>query len=142
MVNIFLVCPAIKVTSSKTPEVSNGSHKQVKNVKDDAPVAMSKDSHFIDMTATTVSSMSTQPAPPPRHYSNENITLKPIMPIVVTKTPKSTFPSSVKSFTIASLQQYTNSFSQENLIGEGMISSVYRAELPDGTVRYGFLYSS
>lgn len=125
---------AIKVTSSKIPEVSNGSHKQVKNVKDVAPVAMSKDSHFIDMTGTTVSSMSTQPAPPPRHYSNENITLKPIMPIVVTKTPKSTFPSSVKSFTIASLQQYTNSFSQENLIGEGMISSVYRAELPDGTL--------
>ncbi|KAL5162794.1 Protein STRUBBELIG-RECEPTOR FAMILY 8 [Glycine soja] len=28
--------------------------------------------------------------------------------------------------------QYTNSFSQENYIGEGMLGPVYRAELPDG----------
>ncbi|KDP24176.1 hypothetical protein JCGZ_25833 [Jatropha curcas] len=39
---------------------------------------------------------------------------------------------SARSFTIASLQQYTNSFSQENLIGGGMLGNVYRAELPDG----------
>ncbi|PPD85727.1 hypothetical protein GOBAR_DD17332 [Gossypium barbadense] len=46
------------------------------------------------------------------------------------KTPKpSTF---ARSFTIAALQQYTNSFSQENLLGGGMLGSVYRAELPDG----------
>jgi hypothetical protein len=37
-------------------------------------------------------------------------------------------------YTVASLQQYTNSFSQENLIGEGTLGSVYRAELPDGKV--------
>ncbi|KAI3988205.1 hypothetical protein MKX01_011994 [Papaver californicum] len=43
-------------------------------------------------------------------------------------------PPSVRSFTIASLQQYTNSFSQENFIGQGMLGSVYRAELPDGKV--------
>ncbi|KAL2932216.1 Protein STRUBBELIG-RECEPTOR FAMILY 3 [Bienertia sinuspersici] len=84
------------------------------------------------MTVAAANSISAKPVPPPRHYSNENITLKPIMPILVTKTQKSTFPSSVKSFTIASLQQYTDSFSEENLIGEGMIGSVYRAELPDG----------
>ncbi|XP_026422237.1 protein STRUBBELIG-RECEPTOR FAMILY 3-like [Papaver somniferum] len=43
-------------------------------------------------------------------------------------------PPSVRSFTIASLQQYTNSFSQENFIGQGMLGSVYKAELPDGKV--------
>ncbi|MCL7038061.1 hypothetical protein MKW94_025637 [Papaver nudicaule] len=43
-------------------------------------------------------------------------------------------PPSVRSFTIASLQQYTNSFSQESFIGQGMLGSVYRAELPDGKV--------
>lgn len=43
--------------------------------------------------------------------------------------------TSVKHFTVASLQQYTNSFSQENLIGNGMLGSVYRAALPDGKVR-------
>ncbi|PHU12296.1 Protein STRUBBELIG-RECEPTOR FAMILY 3 [Capsicum chinense] len=40
--------------------------------------------------------------------------------------------TSVKSYTIASLQQYTNSFSQDNLIGSGMLGTVYRAELPNG----------
>ncbi|KAJ6297480.1 hypothetical protein OIU78_023099 [Salix suchowensis] len=40
--------------------------------------------------------------------------------------------TSAKSFTIASLQQYTNSFSQENFIGGGMLGSVYRAQLPNG----------
>ncbi|KAI4299320.1 hypothetical protein L6164_032789 [Bauhinia variegata] len=40
--------------------------------------------------------------------------------------------NSIKAYTIASLQQYTNSFSQESCIGEGTLGSVYRAELPDG----------
>ncbi|KAL8467989.1 hypothetical protein ACS0TY_031295 [Phlomoides rotata] len=39
---------------------------------------------------------------------------------------------SVKSYTIASLQQYTNSFSQENLVGKGTIGTVYSAQLPNG----------
>lgn len=39
---------------------------------------------------------------------------------------------SVRSFTIALLQQITNSFSAENFIGRGMLASVYRAELPNG----------
>ncbi|XP_011096273.1 protein STRUBBELIG-RECEPTOR FAMILY 1 [Sesamum indicum] len=41
---------------------------------------------------------------------------------------------SSKFFTIASLQQYTNSFSQENLIGRGTLGTVYRAQLPDRKV--------
>ncbi|KAK7246567.1 hypothetical protein RIF29_41436 [Crotalaria pallida] len=40
--------------------------------------------------------------------------------------------SSINVYTVASLQQYTNSFSQENYIGEGTLGPVYRAELPDG----------
>ena len=78
------------------------------------------------------------PPPPPPPPLSEKVIVKPIMPDKVTtarpsvKTPKpSTF---AKSFTIAALQQYTNSFSQENLIGGGMLGSVYRAELPDGKV--------
>ncbi|XP_047337205.1 protein STRUBBELIG-RECEPTOR FAMILY 3-like [Impatiens glandulifera] len=39
---------------------------------------------------------------------------------------------SVKSYSIASLQLYTSSFSQDNLIGSGMLGSVYRGELPSG----------
>lgn len=50
--------------------------------------------------------------------------------------------SSIKMYTVASLQQYTNSFSQENLIGEGTLGSVYRAELPDGKVVFVWLISN
>lgn len=132
---VFCVGSAFQETSLKIPIVSNVDEKLGKDVKEVSPVSTSKDAHSIDMTVNTFSSLPTQPVPPPRHYSNENINLQPIMPTFVTKTQKACFPSSVKSFTIASLQQYTNSFSQENLIGEGMIGSVYRAELPDGKVR-------
>ncbi|KAJ7968491.1 protein STRUBBELIG-RECEPTOR FAMILY 3-like [Quillaja saponaria] len=41
-------------------------------------------------------------------------------------------PSSLEVYNVASLQQYTSSFSQEHFIGEGTLGSVYRAELPDG----------
>lgn len=43
-------------------------------------------------------------------------------------------PIGAKVYTIAELQIATNSFSEENFIGEGSLGSVYRAEFPDGTV--------
>ncbi|KAG5381441.1 hypothetical protein IGI04_032911 [Brassica rapa subsp. trilocularis] len=47
--------------------------------------------------------------------------------------PKTRVPlTSVKHYSVASLQQYTESFSQENLLGSGMLGSVYKARLPDG----------
>lgn len=54
--------------------------------------------------------------------------------VTTNATERKIMTSSVKMYTVASLQQYTNSFSQENLIGEGTLGSVYRAELPDGKV--------
>jgi hypothetical protein len=42
--------------------------------------------------------------------------------------------STVKSFSIGSLQQYTNSFSEENFIRDSRFGKVYLAELPDGEV--------
>ncbi|KAL6520739.1 hypothetical protein OROHE_016920 [Orobanche hederae] len=38
-----------------------------------------------------------------------------------------------KAYTVAELQIATNNFSEENLIGEGSLGSVYRAEFPDDT---------
>ncbi|KAL5986931.1 hypothetical protein ACLOJK_015266 [Asimina triloba] len=63
--------------------------------------------------------------PPPA----EKVIAEPILP---SKLPKDVAALAVTSFTVASLQQYTNSFGQENLIGVGILGSVYRAELPDG----------
>jgi serine/threonine protein kinase len=39
------------------------------------------------------------------------------------------------AFSIADLQMATNSFAQENLIGEGSLGRVYRGDFPDGQVR-------
>jgi hypothetical protein len=49
-----------------------------------------------------------------------------------TKKPKA--PIAASMFSVADLQAATNSFSQDNLIGEGVVGRVYRAELPDGKV--------
>lgn len=38
------------------------------------------------------------------------------------------------SFSVADLQTATNSFAQENLIGEGSLGRVYRGEFTDGQV--------
>lgn len=43
-------------------------------------------------------------------------------------------PITTASYTVASLQTATNSFSQEFLIGEGSLGRVYRAEFPNGKV--------
>ncbi|KAL9278673.1 putative protein STRUBBELIG-RECEPTOR FAMILY 2, protein kinase RLK-Pelle-LRR-V family [Arabidopsis thaliana] len=42
------------------------------------------------------------------------------------------YPSFAKLFSAAELQLATNCFSEENLLGEGPLGSVYRAKLPDG----------
>uniref|UniRef100_A0A6M2F4J0 Protein kinase domain-containing protein n=1 Tax=Populus davidiana TaxID=266767 RepID=A0A6M2F4J0_9ROSI len=76
------------------------------------------------------------PPPPPPPPPVENVIVKPNVPAEASSGKPSrktrTLLTSAKSFTIASLQQYTKSFSQENLIGGGMLGSVYRAQLPNG----------
>lgn len=43
-------------------------------------------------------------------------------------------PITATSYTVASLQTATNSFSQENLIAEGSLGRVYRGEFPNGKI--------
>ncbi|XP_061355787.1 protein STRUBBELIG-RECEPTOR FAMILY 3-like [Gastrolobium bilobum] len=73
-----------------------------------------------------------QPAPP--HplpiIPGEKFIINPAISTKVTE--RQIIMSSVKVYTVATLQQYTNSFCQENYIGEGTLGPVYRAELPDG----------
>lgn len=80
----------------------------------------------------------TPPPPPPPPPPPVEVIVEPKLPAQVTTVKPSTkrLPTFAKSFTIASLQQYTNSFSQENLIGGGMLGTVYRAQLPDGKVQF------
>ncbi|KAH9796822.1 protein STRUBBELIG [Citrus sinensis] len=75
------------------------------------------------------------PLPPLPLPLVEKVTVKPLAPAEVTRRSSpstNVISSSVSVFTIASLQQYTNSFSEGNFIGEGLLGSVYKAELPGG----------
>ncbi|KAK3023430.1 hypothetical protein RJ639_042674 [Escallonia herrerae] len=47
---------------------------------------------------------------------------------------KCRIPIGAKLYTVAELQLATNYFSKENLLGEGSLGSVYKAEFPDGQV--------
>ena len=97
--------------------------------------------HEMDMSSLGVYSMpSPPPPPPPPPLTTESVLVEPTSfrkganfnPRKKSPVP----PTFAKTFTIASLQQYTNSFSQDNLIGLGMLGTVYKAELPDGKVRF------
>lgn len=96
--------------------------------------------HEIDVTRFDMDSIKPPPAPPPPPPPSlpfDKVVVRPIpaaeIPIKPSTRPLP--PTSVRCYTIASLQQYTNSFTQENLIGEGMLGSVYRAQLPTGKVQ-------
>lgn len=73
-----------------------------------------------------------RPPPIDRHksFDEDDITAKPIVP------PKKVniAPIDAKLFSVADLQIATDSFNVENLIGEGSIGRVFRAQLDDGKV--------
>lgn len=63
------------------------------------------------------------------------------MPLVKESIPPT--PSrSVIPFSVASLQQYTDSFSEANIILEDKLGKIYRADIPDGKVQYSALENS
>jgi hypothetical protein len=86
------------------------------------------------------------PLPPPLAPPVEKVIVDPIVkPEKRVSTPPRAGPStSATSFSVASLQQYTNSFGEQNLIRESRLGKVYLAELPKGkvcTIKYCFFYS-
>ncbi|KAI3456284.1 hypothetical protein Pfo_012947 [Paulownia fortunei] len=89
--------------------------------------------HSIDMTRLDDTDLSPSPLPLPL-LPAERIVADPTFTPLTPRRNASKLVESAKFFTIASLQQYTNSFSQENLIGKGTLGTVYRAQLPDGKV--------
>ncbi|KAI7735826.1 hypothetical protein M8C21_017110, partial [Ambrosia artemisiifolia] len=75
-----------------------------------------------------------KPPPMERHKSfvdddDDNISAKPVVPKKI-----SVAPTNVISYSIADLQIATNSFSADNLIGEGSTGRVFRAQFEDGKV--------
>ncbi|XP_050213401.1 protein STRUBBELIG-RECEPTOR FAMILY 3-like [Mercurialis annua] len=93
---------------------------------------LSRKDHKIDKNFTAL-----QPLPPSASCPPvDRVTVNPVVPAEAYTRSKSTknlkSSSSLKVFNIATLQQYTNSFSEENFVGEGTHTSVYKAEFPDG----------
>lgn len=78
------------------------------------------------------------PPPPPPLPPVEKVIVNPVAPSkTVTKKPSSATmntPPSVTSYSVASLQQHTNSFSEENFIRDGRLGKLFLAKLPDGKV--------
>ncbi|KAL6546623.1 hypothetical protein OROMI_022344 [Orobanche minor] len=87
--------------------------------------------HSIDMTE--LGDIPRRPLPLPL-LPAERIVLDPTLESITVREDASNMVESSEFFTIASLQQYTDSFSEENLIGKGKLGSVYRTQLPDGKV--------
>lgn len=79
----------------------------------------------------TSASLNLRPPPVDRHksFDEDDVSVKPI----VTK-KVNTAPINAISYSIADLQLATNSFSVEDLIGEGSTGRVYRAQFDDGRV--------
>ncbi|XP_062229465.1 protein STRUBBELIG-RECEPTOR FAMILY 3-like isoform X2 [Phragmites australis] len=74
------------------------------------------------------------PPPPPPLLPTEKVVVNPIVPPEKRYSPpqRTSSPTSATPFSVASLQQYTSSFREENLIRESRLGKVYLAELPDG----------
>ncbi|KAH9626725.1 hypothetical protein KSS87_010664 [Heliosperma pusillum] len=82
-------------------------------------------------TLDAVATLNLKPPPLDRHksFDDEDFSKKSIAIKVPTQVP-----ANVKSYSIADLQMATASFSSENLIGEGSIGRVYRAQFENGKV--------
>nr|POF02789.1 protein strubbelig-receptor family 3 [Quercus suber] len=111
------------------PKLQNEQEVDVKNTP---TVSLPKRDHDSDISSMDMEFL---PPPPPPFFTSEKVSVEPMVPFKVTSSrhpSKSPNASSAKAFTVALLQQCTNSFSHENFIGEGMLGSVYRGEMPDG----------
>ncbi|XP_071712176.1 protein STRUBBELIG-RECEPTOR FAMILY 6-like [Rutidosis leptorrhynchoides] len=78
------------------------------------------------------SAINLKPPPLERHKSfddDDDFTAKPVVPKKV-----SVAPTNTKTYSIADLQIATDSFSADNLVGEGSTGRVFRAQFDDGKV--------
>ncbi|KAF8052477.1 hypothetical protein N665_1555s0002 [Sinapis alba] len=106
---------------------SNDIHQENKYMQTPPPVVETK-------KMDTSLSMNLRPPPSERHKSfDEDDSSTPRKPIVAKKHTV-VVPSNVNVYTVADLQIATNSFSVDNLLGEGTFGRVYRAQFDDGKV--------
>ncbi|KAG8080079.1 hypothetical protein GUJ93_ZPchr0007g3015 [Zizania palustris] len=98
-------------------------------------VEMKQKEHVIDMEKTDTFVEEPQHPSQSAVLRTEKVVVNPSVRTKKGRVPsvgKLDLTTTVKSFSIASLQQYTNSFSEENLIRDSRFGKVYLAEVPDG----------
>ena len=100
-------------------------------------VAMKQKEHVIDMEKADNFVEEQLHSTQPVAQRSEKVIVNPSVRTRKGRVPsvgKIDLTTTVKSFSIASLQQYTNSFSEENFIRDSRFGKVFLAELPDGEV--------
>lgn len=98
-------------------------------------VTMKQKEHVIDMEKADTSVEEQMHPPQTIAARTEKVIVNPSVRTRKGRVPsvgKVELTTTVKSFSIASLQQYTNSFSEENFLRDSRYGKVYLAELPDG----------
>ncbi|OAY72326.1 Protein STRUBBELIG-RECEPTOR FAMILY 3 [Ananas comosus] len=142
--------------AQRVPEEHKNRNHLVKPSKEVGKVSEStsdkKIDHVIDLEGTDELVMPLPPPPPPPPPPVERVTVNLVPPpasverVIVnpvaspeyamrnTPPEKVNAPTSVSSFAVSSLQQYTNSFREDNLMRESRLGKVYLAELPSGTL--------
>ncbi|PSS01834.1 Protein STRUBBELIG-RECEPTOR FAMILY 2 like [Actinidia chinensis var. chinensis] len=95
------------------------------------PLRTSKD-YFGAKESPRISGMGSPPVAAPRRIPPIHTRTDRMSRRSFSKKPK--IPSSAKVYTMAELQSATNGFSEEHLLGEGSLGSVYKADFPNGQV--------
>lgn len=114
----------------------------MKDGKSSKNAFLKQEDHKIDMTGLHSGVLPQAPPPPPFPLlSSVSSIADPILASINPGEHAMRRVNSVKLFSVASLQQYTESFSQDNLIGKGLLGAVYKAELPDGKVGSYYYYN-
>ncbi|KAK8524716.1 hypothetical protein V6N13_015728 [Hibiscus sabdariffa] len=131
IVAFFLVKRRSRRSSSDIEKLDNQplaplASNEVQEIK-----SLKSSSSFDSQALDTPISISLRPPPVDRHksFDDEEFNKKPI--VVKKSVPP---PTNVKSYSVADLQMATDSFSVENLLGEGSFGRVYRAQFGDGKV--------
>uniref|UniRef100_A0A9I9CRH1 Protein kinase domain-containing protein n=1 Tax=Cucumis melo TaxID=3656 RepID=A0A9I9CRH1_CUCME len=133
----FCLLVSICLKRSKRREDNKSVRDKADMASNYKPKPMKPSVEGVDMekesSSISIDDFPPPPPPPPFPLLSTQEIAKPIVAAEVpSKVPRKLKTSSLKVFTIASLQQYTNSFSEDNLLGRGMLGSVYSAELPSG----------
>uniref|UniRef100_N1R2M6 Protein STRUBBELIG-RECEPTOR FAMILY 3 n=1 Tax=Aegilops tauschii TaxID=37682 RepID=N1R2M6_AEGTA len=89
----------------------------------------------LDRTDSELFAVAPPPPPPPPHPT-EKVVVQP-KPIVAPERrhsppPRTSTPTSATPYSVASLQQYTSNFREQNVIRESRLGKVFLAELPEG----------